>query len=128
MSLAAFDLAIKAFVDQDIPAEVQKLQRVLSIAALNKVVLKTPVDTGRARGAWLVTVDTITLENPAATGALAGSAIAAGVGVIGAAPPFSTIIIQNNVEYIEDLENGTSKQAPSGMLAVTIAELESALQ
>ena len=33
--------------------------------------------------------------------------------------------IWNNVEYIKQLEEGTSKQAPQGMVAVTVRELES---
>jgi hypothetical protein len=138
MSLNAFTLAIDRFIDSDIPEEVEKLQRVIATAALQKLVLKTPVDTGRARGAWMVTVDSRTSEAPGEVeGVKAGSrgrkgrsaasgssAISAGVGVIAGAPAFSSIVIQNNVEYIEALEEGGSKQAPAGMLAITIAELE----
>ena len=37
--------------------------------------------------------------------------------------PYKVVFISNNVDYIEFLEEGSSKQAPNGMVAVTVEEL-----
>lgn len=131
MTIRRFEMDIDAFIQEDVEREVLKFQRVISLAALNGVVLKSPVDTGRFRGAWLTSVDVELSDAPTEggdIGSVTSRAINAGVGVIAGARPFSNIIIQNNVEYGEGLEDGTSKQAPSGMLAVTVAELEGMLR
>jgi hypothetical protein len=126
-SIRNFELEIDAYLHRDIPEQVQLLQRVLATAGLNSLVLHTPVRTGRARGAWITTVNSLSFEAPenlGNAGAVAALAINAGLAAIHGAPPFSSIIIQNNVEYIEELEDGSSTQAPQGMLAVTVAEIE----
>lgn len=127
MTLRAFNLEIDRFMDEDVPDVLVRVHRVLSIAALNGVVLKSPVDTGRFRGAWLTTIDIRTTSAPETTGsagAAAGRSINDGIGVIAGLTAFQNLIIQNNVEYGEELEDGASKtQAPAGMLSVTVAEL-----
>ncbi len=127
MNLRRFEMEIDAFMDKDVEAELVKMQRILSIAGLYGVVLKTPVDTGRLRGAWLVSIDnpvTYAPEGALGGGAAATLAISSGLGTIAGAAAFSNIIIQNNVDYSEDIEDGGSTQAPAGMLAVTVAEIE----
>ena len=42
---------------------------------------------------------------------------------LGKIEAFSTIILYNNVEYIVALEEGSSGQAPAGMVAVSIEEV-----
>lgn len=138
MSYQEFAFAIDRFIDEDVPESIGQFARLVAIAGLQKVILKSPVDTGRFRGAWLVTIGSRTDAAPAAIegvkkgsrgkgkrGAAAGSdAINAGLGVIAGAKPFEAIVIQNNVEYAEALEDGHSTQAPRGMLSITLAELE----
>ena len=63
--------------------------------ALARIMNKTPVDTGRARAGWRV----------AKTGKL-------------------KFTVFNTVHYIIYLEFGHSKQAPRGMVAITIQELK----
>jgi len=127
MNLRRFELELDSF-REDIEEDVLTMQRILATAALNGVVLKTPVDTGRLRGAWLTTVDFETSDAPefeGSAGAAASTAVNAGLGVIASAQVYSNIIIQNNVDYAEDIEDGASKtQAPAGMLSVTVAEIE----
>jgi hypothetical protein len=138
MSYQEFALAIDRFIDEDVPESIGKFARLVAIAGLQKVILKSPVDTGRFRGGWLVTIASRTDAAPtkvegvksgkrgkSGRGAAAGSdAINAGLGVIAGARPFEAIVIQNNVEYGEALEDGSSDQAPRGMLSITLAELE----
>jgi len=101
--------------------------------AFGMVTKKTPVDTGRARANWIVSVNsidrTVMLDGYGdPKGAHAGSSsppskpraktpsIKKGDGV-------NPIYITNSLDYIHDLENGTSKQAPNGMVAITINEI-----
>jgi len=38
------------------------------------------------------------------------------------------IYITNNLDYISELEDGSSRQSPSGMVAVTMLELEAGIK
>jgi len=105
--------------------------------AFGMVTKKTPVDTGRARANWIVSVRNIDRSVKVdgfgdSTGAHVGSSsppsrpkaktpsIRKGDGV-------NPIYITNSLDYIHDLENGTSKQARSGMVAITINEIRGSL-
>lgn len=107
-----------------LPAEgVTRMQKSIGLQALSSIVLKTPVDTGRARGNWQVTIGE-PASGVVGTEDISGQAtIAAGSAVIANIPPFSVLHITNNLPYIGVLEGGRSGQAPMGMVGVTIAEL-----
>ena len=104
-----------------------RFQKRIALEALGRVVQKTPVDTGRARGGWQAGER----DSEAETGrldTLGGATEAAGLSAINAvSEPFGVIVIFNNVRYIVFLEEGSSQQAPQGMVATTIRELEGAL-
>lgn len=133
------------------PREARLLQQKLALQALTKLVLRTPVDTGRARGNWYVSIGSPTnlvTDNQDKSGT---STINAGLAAIGGVGNYGIIWISNNVEYITVLDQGLfeppnpgpssdpredrfgrvlvsggfSVQAPEGMVAVTIAELRS---
>lgn len=89
--------------------------RKVALAVDQVVVLRTPVDTGRARSNWVVTLGTGTSsEVPLTSGE---SALASAKTVIAKFRiRLRSLFIQNNVPYIEQLENGRSAQAPNGML------------
>lgn len=124
-SLRAFELAIDNFINEAIPEAVADLQRTVALEILTGVVLKTPVDTGRARGGWTLTLDAPVFDLSESdiprdpTGR-----IIAGAAVLRNLKPFSVTYVQNNVPYIVALEDGHSRQAPGGMVAVTIASVE----
>ena len=140
MTIRSFEAAIDAYINEDIPREAMLLARVVATSGLQKVVLKSPVDTGRFRMGWFVTIGERTDKRPpeqdkpgkrgktARSAAAASGAITDGIAVINTAKPFQSIILQNNVEYGEELEDGHSDQAPRGMLALTVAELEQAFR
>ena len=87
-----------------------------------RIVRKTPVDTGRARGSWTISV------NQADRSVLPP----APPGQVYPPPPIGAldvrineqIVISNNLPYILELENGHSQQAPVGMAAVSIEEVQ----
>ncbi len=119
--------------------------RRVALEVYNLVTLKTPVDTGRARASWNLTrgqVDLSVVPDPGNTKlgsafiearhaeyiAKLGSAklIAAGGGI--SAYLIEPIYITNNLPYVIYLESGSSKQAPQGMVAITVEEIENRLR
>lgn len=96
----------------------------------DRIVMRTPVDTGRARASWnLVAGDVADLSvapksfsGGGEQGAAHAQAKAAG------APPALQYVISNNLPYIEKLENGSSRQAPAGMVKLAAADVMTILQ
>jgi hypothetical protein len=105
-----------------------KVTKKLSLQALRGVVMKSPVDTGRFRGNWNVTVGqadwTTNVEQYDKNGP---ATIAKGEAVIDKIPPYRIIWIANGLPYARALETGWSKQAPLGLVAITAAEIQSSL-
>ena len=99
--------------------------RKVALDLFSKVVLKTPVDTGRARGHWGVGINSVTYGAGLDKGG--GGTIAKATGVLTGAKAGDRIYIANNLPYIVRLEYGHSKQAPSGMVRTTIDEFQSAV-
>ena len=91
---------------------------------LNGVVFKTPVKTGRLRNNWITSVDRM---NPTTIQGAdgAGQSIVRGTPVIEGFEykKNKMIIIQNNLPYANKVENGSSKNAPQGMVEPTINEV-----
>lgn len=92
-----------------------------AVELLRGVVFKTPVDTGRARGNWLVGVGAAREGTVKATDKTGAKAILQGTANIAELDGESSVFITNNLPYIGRLEKGHSKQAPAGMVAVTVA-------
>lgn len=99
--------------------------RKISMELFQRVILRSPVDTGRFRANWQVAIGTIpigTLELTDATGQAAMSrAQAAAMGLEAG----DTITLVNNLPYGPRLEAGYSAQAPTGMVALTVQEFQS---
>lgn len=95
----------------------------IAMEVLSRVVLKSPVDTGRFRGNWTVSLNTPDLSVTDGVDPSGGTTIARGSSVITGMREPKVVYVANNLPYAERLENGHSKQAPAGMVAVTLAEL-----
>lgn len=120
--LAQFNQEIQAF-GQKVPEKLTLLQKKVVLEALRRLVMKTPVDTGRARGNWQVTIGDPAMNQLETTDKNGAGTIAQGLAAISHLPGYQVVWISNNVDYIEALEHGHSKQAPQGMLALTVEEL-----
>ncbi len=115
MSIQSFDNDIKKFAKKA-GLEVDKVVRTITLHAWNGVTMKTPVDTGRARGNWNMSEGSIdaSVDNKTTT-----------------TKPFKKfsgkrdVYITNSLSYIGLLEKGSSKQAPKGMVEVTMNEIRS---
>lgn len=100
--------------------KVAKLQRMVFLDISKRVIDKTPVDEGRARGGWDAQVDTFSdFNNKDWKGGGADAAEARAMeSVLSATSRHKTgsdLTLANNVEYINYLNSGSSKQAPAGM-------------
>ena len=96
--------------------------RKISLEIFSRVILKSPVDTGRFRGNWQVAIGSVpsgTLELDDKTGTATVSK--ADLKLVGAGAG-DTIYLANNLPYAVRLEEGYSTQAPAGMVALTVQE------
>jgi hypothetical protein len=86
------------------------------------LVTSTPVDTGRARANWIVSLGApvFTVEASPGAGAATAKALAQGQSAIARWRGVGPIFISNSVPYIEPLDHGHSKQAPAGMTTQAI--------
>lgn len=132
--LADFDHVVTDFCEKTPEQAVSELLRKLALDGLKGLVYKTPVKTGRARGNWqVVIVGKTTIlrglgaiaERVERTDPDGAETIRAGMAEIAKAPGYCVIDVENTLPYIVRLEDGSSKQAPAGMLALTFDELVS---
>jgi len=72
--------------------------RAVSLEMFSRIVVRTPVDTGRLRGHWQISPNIMLGKKT---------------------------YISNNLPYAIPIEDGHSKQAPTGMVKVTVAEFGS---
>ena len=97
---------------------------VIGLECLSRVVKKSPVDTGRFKGNWVTSMSYPSMEVRQIEDKSGGVSIKDGADVLAAYPDTLPVIyIQNNLPYANRLENGWSKQAPKGMVALTVAEV-----
>lgn len=119
--MAQFALQVSRWADkaQD---RMDIVVRKVSLELVTKVVLKTPVETGRARGGWTTDVG----REPSPAGGRKDksgrSAIREAQRLIDRMIAGETIYIVNHVNYIVYLEDGSSDQAPAGMVKTTLRE------
>ena len=124
-----FKADLKAFSDAvgvTAGAATQKISLLIHDGCIDK----TPVLSGRARGSWGISLDTVgDFVLPPGEYGLDGGRARAQQRILRTLPkdPYHVVIIYNNLDYIEELEMGSSRQAPAGMAAVTLAEVEAAV-
>jgi hypothetical protein len=127
--LVTFDADLDAFAKQ-VGVDLGRVIRRVAVDLHDRIVTRTPVDSGRARASWTMSIDTP--QGPGDVGAVKLNAAAAAAqaqatqGVLAtlAADPYRQVWIFSNVVYIIALEHGHSKKAPNGMVAISTAEVE----
>lgn len=141
----SFTISIQKFAEKT-KLDMDTVLRVVAMEVLTGVVLKSPVDTGRFRGAWSVNTDELSYapgHGPRfdKSGALA---LQAGDVVIQKINAGQTVVISNDVPYGPALEyglypnppkggtgkteGGYSRQAPQGMVRLTILQFNEYMQ
>ena len=112
---------------------VGRIVRGTALAIDQGVVTRTPVDTGRARSNYIVSIDAPSVETrepyvPGSKGSSgaenANAAIRHGQGVIAGYKPDVNvaIFIVNNLDYIAELNQGKSAQAPAGFVESAVLD------
>lgn len=91
----------------------------------NRIALKTPVKTGRARASWHV-VPPGTASDVYQYRNLHGETFDGSLGEAETGP--MEAIVGTNVDYMLYLEAGHSRQAPNGMVAVSLQEVRGRLE
>jgi hypothetical protein len=134
--------------------KVERVVRAVMLEALKRIVMRTPVLDGHARANWFVTFSNPSSDMTDATDMSGAKAISDGTALIGEFELGWKLYITNNLPYIGVLEYGGypipvkrgtdmsqhggsgyeirseagfSKQAPHGMIRVTVAELKAML-
>ena len=141
----AFDLALTEFIEETVPDQHLKVQKKVAIDLLARIIDRTPVGNpslwaesslpappgyvgGRARANWQISTGTPGSKPIDAIDPQGDVTETVGLSKLATAKAGGTIWIYNNVRYIKRLEDGWShKQAPLGMVAVSLAEIEAGL-
>lgn len=123
-NIREFNVGLDNFIDQGVPEAADRQMRALLLEGLRGVVLSTPVDTGRARGAWEVELEAATITADRGVEDKSGAlTLARGLAKMRNARGYAINWITNAVPYIGRLEDGYSGQAPAGMVQVTANKL-----
>lgn len=93
--------------------------RKVTLDLFSRVVLRSPVDTGRFRANWNVSYGQ---PNASVTTDTGQGRIQAEIGGVATSPVGSVSYLTNGLPYARRLEYGYSKQAPAGMVRLTVRE------
>ena len=125
-----FSAELNAFA-RCIPPLVKDLHVDATIFLSNVLINTTPVDTGRAKGNWLVGKTLSSKSNPNKFDKSGEVTKAAAVAATKSFKPFSITYIFNNIPYVIHLDQGTtnyldgfSPKAPAGMTPVAMNSLQ----
>lgn len=118
----SFALDLQGFVPKS-QEKASNFIRLIALDLYSRITKRTPVDTGRARAGWAISVNAPSNYVPPE-----GTAVQLVQSDLSGFNLDQVIYIVNNVNYIVYLEDGTSKQAPAGMVAISMAEIEAELE
>lgn len=123
--MAGWSLSPTAFMDQ-FESDLARQTRIIAMAILGEIVLRSPVDTGRFRGNTIVSIGSPVFDAVDKTDKGGGATLASGQAILEGLKPYSLVFLQNNLIYAERLENGHSKQAPGGVFGLAFTSVAAA--
>ena len=115
----AFNDDIKRFNDK-VEKAATKIFRGTALSLFGKVILRTPVDTGRLRGNWFATIRKPSDQIDGSAEGYEGVTLRAKLG--------DSLFLVNNLPYAKVIEDGSSEQAPQGMIKVTVIEYQNVVR
>lgn len=121
MALGNFALDIKQWTDKA-NGNVDLVVRKVALDLFSRVISKSPVDTGRFRGNWQVAIASIPAGTLDLTDKDGSATIAKADAEVLKLKAGDIIYLVNNLPYSRRLEYGWSKQAPAGMVRLTVTE------
>jgi hypothetical protein len=98
--------------------------RKTAIELQSMMIARSPVDTGRFKGNWQAAIGTVNTDTSAAAGS---DALGRTKTVLVGWKPGQTILLTNSMPYSIKLERGSSQQAPSGVVRLTVQNYSEAL-
>lgn len=125
VSSVGFKSATSRWIGERLPAAVKAFQVESARDLGTRIVRKTPVKTGLARGNWRLAIG-----NRVGAGVLRRkdqsglNAIADIVSSASRIAAYSSFTLYNNVPYLPRLEDGYSQQAPLGMIRLSLKEFK----
>jgi len=102
--------------------EMVRFIKTVALDALSSVVKMSPVASGRFRGNWDTSIGAA--SSKAFDTATPDASLTRGDVALANFGAFKAVYLSNSLPYALRLENGYSGQAPSGMVAVTVARLD----
>lgn len=120
--MTTFTADIHKFIDKA-GANAEAVVRQTCYEIAERVVERTPVDTGYARACWQADLTPQVKFRLSGEGSEPAPAPADFGVVIAQMTLGSTLYLMNNARYIRKLEYGHSAQAPQGMVRRTVAEI-----
>lgn len=127
-SAQAFSLDISNWVEK-VNARADLVVRMVAMRLFTRIVMMSPVDTGRFRGNWQCEIGKANThfdwEHYDKDGTRTIARIAQ---IVNSAKAGDTIYLSNNLAYALPLEYGHSRQAPAGMVRVSIQEMQAFIQ
>ena len=106
--------------------EIETVVRKVAFDIYKGITQKTPVDTGRAKANWNIGLGNIDRTIQDATSTELGSAGKLNIPRKGTGK--KPIFITNSLPYINVLENGSSEQAPNGMVNLTMLDAQRSIR
>lgn len=100
------------------------LMRMATIEFYRQITISTPVDTGRAREGWDISINAPSAKLPPE----GNYTYHAGVPDVPAVTITDKYYITNNVPYIGRLNNGYSRQAPARFVELAAARIQAAIR
>jgi len=101
--------------------EILRFVKTVALDALSGVVKMSPVVTGRFRGNWDTSIGVASTQTFDTT--TASASLERGGSALANYHNFAPVHLSNNLPYATVLENGSSSQAPNGVVAVTVARI-----
>lgn len=103
---------------------VSKVMQIATVEFYRQVIIATPVDTGRARNGWNITVGTPSEIIPPEGNYSMPNIAQHGYETIISVTPDQVIYITNRVHYIEKLNGGSSRQAPARFVELAAGRVQ----
>lgn len=128
-SVQEFEKNLKEAIELEIEGNALLTVRRIMMDVFTKIVMRTPVDTGRARASWQFSEgqDNAQVIPEGDYKDKIPGLIEEALSKIAVAPA-TVWYISNHLDYIEPLEAGWSNQAPAGMVSLTLQEMSRQLE
>lgn len=123
----SFSVDISRWVEKA-KGNADKVTRAAAVLAAQGVVQMSPVDTGRFRGNWQLGIGSVNSDMSSPVDPGGAQVLGRIQAQVAQASAGDVLWVSNSLPYAQRLEMGWSKQAPSGMVRVTMADLPARIE